>query len=262
MSWTSWCNKVPFCNLFWELCDDVQLCNRCVCEFLILARTWFAFGLPSKTGCDTSLLLPLISSAPCAQPPPAELPAHPACAQLWISPGAHIFLLRNPARAPCSLCVLASQSSLDRGLVPAPYCACLDRRRRVPSPSLAPIAALCVLAAFVNLLWYCSRFSLRHVRSTPSSSCFWQVSACARARHPLLDLVDELRLAGRSSYDQSWSSLATRACFIVWLSSCPARILASLRALVFSLRVNVQVLSCSHPLGPFHLHATPAASWS
>ena len=29
-----------------------HLCNHCVCEFLILARTWFAFGLPSKTGCD------------------------------------------------------------------------------------------------------------------------------------------------------------------------------------------------------------------
>jgi hypothetical protein len=32
--------------------DDVQLCNRSVCEFLILARTWFAFDLPSKTECD------------------------------------------------------------------------------------------------------------------------------------------------------------------------------------------------------------------
>jgi hypothetical protein len=30
------------------------LCNCCVRELLILARTWFAFGLPSKTGCDTS----------------------------------------------------------------------------------------------------------------------------------------------------------------------------------------------------------------
>jgi hypothetical protein len=30
-----------------------HLCNRCVRELLILARTWFAFGLPSKTGCDT-----------------------------------------------------------------------------------------------------------------------------------------------------------------------------------------------------------------
>jgi hypothetical protein len=26
------------------------LCNRCVRELLILARTWFAFGLPSKSG--------------------------------------------------------------------------------------------------------------------------------------------------------------------------------------------------------------------
>jgi hypothetical protein len=34
------------------MCDDVQLCNHCVCEFLILARTWFAFGLPFKTECD------------------------------------------------------------------------------------------------------------------------------------------------------------------------------------------------------------------
>jgi hypothetical protein len=25
-----------------------HLCNRCVRELLILARTWFAFGLPSK----------------------------------------------------------------------------------------------------------------------------------------------------------------------------------------------------------------------
>jgi hypothetical protein len=54
MSWTSWCNKVPFLYLFWALCDDVQLCNRCVCEFLILTRTRFAFGLPSKIGCDRS----------------------------------------------------------------------------------------------------------------------------------------------------------------------------------------------------------------
>jgi hypothetical protein len=34
------------------MCDYVQLCNRYVREFLILTRTWFAFGLPSKTGCD------------------------------------------------------------------------------------------------------------------------------------------------------------------------------------------------------------------
>jgi hypothetical protein len=29
-----------------------MLCNCSVREMLILARTWFAFGLPSKTGCD------------------------------------------------------------------------------------------------------------------------------------------------------------------------------------------------------------------
>jgi hypothetical protein len=29
-----------------------MLCNCCVRELLILACTWFAFGLPSKTGCD------------------------------------------------------------------------------------------------------------------------------------------------------------------------------------------------------------------
>jgi hypothetical protein len=36
------------------MCDDVQLYNRCVRGYLILARTWFAFSLPSKTGCDIS----------------------------------------------------------------------------------------------------------------------------------------------------------------------------------------------------------------
>jgi hypothetical protein len=30
-----------------------MLCNCCVRELLILTRTWFTFGLPSKTGCDT-----------------------------------------------------------------------------------------------------------------------------------------------------------------------------------------------------------------
>jgi hypothetical protein len=60
MSRTSYCNKVPFRYLFRALCDDVQLCNRCVREFLILARTWFVFDLPSKTGCDTGEPPPLL----------------------------------------------------------------------------------------------------------------------------------------------------------------------------------------------------------
>jgi hypothetical protein len=36
--------------LFEALCYDGHLCNHRVREFLILTRTWFAFGLPSKTG--------------------------------------------------------------------------------------------------------------------------------------------------------------------------------------------------------------------
>jgi hypothetical protein len=34
-----------------------HLCNRCVRELLILARTWFAFGLPSKPGVTQDILL-------------------------------------------------------------------------------------------------------------------------------------------------------------------------------------------------------------
>jgi hypothetical protein len=46
------------------MCDDVQLCNRCVLEFLILARIWFAFGLPSETGCDISGIKALLTVEP------------------------------------------------------------------------------------------------------------------------------------------------------------------------------------------------------
>jgi hypothetical protein len=62
-----------------------------------------------------------------------------------------------------------------------------------------PVAAPCVLAVSVKLPWSCGRFSLRHVHNTPLSSCFWQAPVCAHARHPLLDLIVELRLASRRS---------------------------------------------------------------
>jgi hypothetical protein len=39
------------------MCDNVQLCNRCVREFLILGHTWFVFGLPSETGFDIAHFL-------------------------------------------------------------------------------------------------------------------------------------------------------------------------------------------------------------
>jgi hypothetical protein len=45
-----------------------HLCNRCVREFLILARIWFTFGLPSKTGCDSLELLTVEVFCPLTAP--------------------------------------------------------------------------------------------------------------------------------------------------------------------------------------------------
>jgi hypothetical protein len=56
MSLTSCYNKLILLYVIIRaLCDDVHLCNRCVCEFLILTRIWFAFGLFSETGSDNSV---------------------------------------------------------------------------------------------------------------------------------------------------------------------------------------------------------------
>jgi hypothetical protein len=41
-----------------------HLGNRCVREFLILERTWFAFSLPSKTGCDISGIRVVLTVGP------------------------------------------------------------------------------------------------------------------------------------------------------------------------------------------------------
>jgi hypothetical protein len=78
------------------LCDDVQLCNHCVREFLILARTWFAFGLPSKTGCDT-ILLGACTVCPGLQSELAERDARIALLEKASSVSA-------PAPAQCALC--------------------------------------------------------------------------------------------------------------------------------------------------------------
>jgi hypothetical protein len=45
-----------------------MLCNCCVRELLILTRTWFAFGLPSKTGCDTQPLYGMLMDTYPEQP--------------------------------------------------------------------------------------------------------------------------------------------------------------------------------------------------
>jgi hypothetical protein len=41
-----------------------MLCSCCVCELLILACTWFAFDLPSKTGCDIGGIKPVLTVGP------------------------------------------------------------------------------------------------------------------------------------------------------------------------------------------------------
>jgi hypothetical protein len=41
-----------------------MLCNCCIRELLILTRTWFAFGLPSKIGCDISGIKAVLTVGP------------------------------------------------------------------------------------------------------------------------------------------------------------------------------------------------------
>jgi hypothetical protein len=112
-----------FYVIIWALCDDVQICNYCVRELLILAHTWFAFGLPSKTGCDTCSLLALetewewrMSRLPCQQ----YSTAHASCL-LWPSWG-HLrwryrFLDRNLAHVPPLPCRCTQWATVDGGVV-------------------------------------------------------------------------------------------------------------------------------------------------
>jgi hypothetical protein len=65
MSWAPRCNKIILISaIISALCDDIQLCNHCVREFLIVARKWFTFGLPSKTGCDIDGIGALLTIGP------------------------------------------------------------------------------------------------------------------------------------------------------------------------------------------------------
>jgi hypothetical protein len=61
-----WCNRLlfPFLILFEHCVMMSMLCNCCVRELLILARTWFAFCLPSKTGCDISGIKAVLTVGP------------------------------------------------------------------------------------------------------------------------------------------------------------------------------------------------------
>jgi hypothetical protein len=60
-----WCNRpFPFLILFEHYVMMSMLYNCCVCELLILARTWFAFGLPSKAGCDIGGIKAVLTVGP------------------------------------------------------------------------------------------------------------------------------------------------------------------------------------------------------
>jgi hypothetical protein len=54
----------PFILLFEHCVMMSMLCNCRVRELLILARTWFAFGLPSKTGCDIGGIKAVLTAGP------------------------------------------------------------------------------------------------------------------------------------------------------------------------------------------------------
>jgi hypothetical protein len=111
------------------------LCNFCVRELLILARTWFAFGLPSKTGCDRwgailgSLLAPLADAL-------RELDDLAALRGVVATVGVH--------RARAAIASLWTWVLV--ALVPAPSRSCDDR-----SSSLRPLVAAILLLLFAVL---------------------------------------------------------------------------------------------------------------
>jgi hypothetical protein len=159
MSQTSWCNRLllPFYAIIWALCDDVQLCNYCVRELLILARTWFAFGLPFKTGCDR---VPLVNlSANCthwAAGPHVDLVNRNSCARCscplvrhirwWVGPSER-WLIWNSSHGHCctvgTCCQLVLLPSTDRA-APA---ATVQQTRDFHADSLA------VKLAASRILW-------------------------------------------------------------------------------------------------------------
>jgi hypothetical protein len=85
-----------------------MLCNCCVRELLILARTWFAFGLPSKTGCDTQPNP--AQPGPRAPGAPAHLPMRPLLLSL-----SHLDFPRS--NLPLPLPPLSPRGALGFGVV-------------------------------------------------------------------------------------------------------------------------------------------------
>jgi hypothetical protein len=66
MSRASCCNHtITSFTLLFEHCVMMSsYVNCCVRELLILAHTWFTFGLPPKTGCDISGIKVVLTVGP------------------------------------------------------------------------------------------------------------------------------------------------------------------------------------------------------
>jgi hypothetical protein len=167
-----------------------HLCNRCVREFLILSHTWFAFGLPSKTGCDTT--------------PPLPLPD-----------GAYPSTLVSLARAPHSLYVLRACLV---SAVPVPLArACASTPWASPVSSAFPATAVDPHGHAHRDVWPCR---------LPTRPCsFWASPAAAlsvpchisptltlsRALPPPLELAGDQRPPSRlSSLPEAMPSLPER----------------------------------------------------
>jgi hypothetical protein len=101
----SWCNKVLFTSaIIWALCDDVQLCNCCVREFFIMARTWFTLGY---------LLKPGVTPVPCWSTTGCRSLPHCAIESTWCPCAKwHVHVLEVAGRA-CFALYLGKKTSMD-----------------------------------------------------------------------------------------------------------------------------------------------------
>jgi hypothetical protein len=113
------------------------LCNCCVRELLILAHTWFAFGLPSKTGCDSHPPARAVLSSPLCTtiPTVASSPVH-ATSRPFPAPGAY---KRTTSSSPIL------HTSHDHPLPPSP--SSIKPAPPRPSPALVSLALLPLLSS-------------------------------------------------------------------------------------------------------------------
>jgi hypothetical protein len=131
--------------------------------------------------------------ARCPDPSRASL-----CARLALTRSGHGARLRRPVSCLLFSPAPAARRCSNSSAAVLPWLCCSSSSNRLlRCPPMATALYSSLLS--VKLSWSCGHFSLRRVHTTLSSSCCWQALVCVRARHPLLDLVVELHLAGHHS---------------------------------------------------------------